>query len=103
MQTLRVHTDRRHLETASGDRIYLIGDTAWELFHALNREEAAFYLRTRASQGYNMIQAVVLAELDGQRATVSPVSAPSQSIAQMFEDIWEHIKDVWVSFLSIFE
>ncbi|MBQ3592097.1 MAG: DUF4038 domain-containing protein, partial [Clostridia bacterium] len=65
MQTLRVHTDRRHLETASGDRIYLIGDTAWELFHALNREEAAFYLRTRASQGYNMIQAVVLAELDG--------------------------------------
>ena len=65
MQTLHVHTDRRHLETADGNRLYLIGDTAWELFHALNREEASFYLRTRASQGYNMIQAVVLAELDG--------------------------------------
>ena len=65
MQTLRVHKDKRHLETADGERFYLIGDTAWELFHALDREEAAYYLRTRQAQGFNMIQAVVLAELDG--------------------------------------
>ena len=65
MKTLRIHKDRRHLETADGERFYLLGDTAWELFHALNREEASYYLRTRQAQGYNMIQAVVLAELDG--------------------------------------
>ena len=65
MQTLRVHPERRHLTTEDGSRLYLIGDTAWELFHALDREEAAWYLRTRQAQGYNMIQAVVLAELNG--------------------------------------
>lgn len=65
MQTLRVSADRRHIEQADGGRFYFLGDTAWELFHKLNREEAAWYLRIRAEQGYNMIQAVVLAELDG--------------------------------------
>ena len=67
MQTLRVHSDKRHLECADGSRFYLIGDTAWELFHRLTLVESAYYLRTRQAQGYNMIQAVVLAELDGLR------------------------------------
>ena len=76
MQTLRVHRDKRHLTTADGERFYLIGDTAWELFHALDREEASFYLRTRQSQGYNMIQAVVLAELDGlEMGKIAVISA----------------------------
>ena len=65
MQTLRVHESGRRLVTADGERFYLLGDTAWELFHRLNREEAAEYLRTRKEQGFNMIQAVVLAELEG--------------------------------------
>ncbi|MBO5796890.1 MAG: DUF4038 domain-containing protein, partial [Clostridia bacterium] len=65
MQTLRVHESGRRLVTADGGRFYLLGDTAWELFHRLNREEAALYLRTRKEQGFNMIQAVVLAELEG--------------------------------------
>lgn len=42
-----------------------MADTAWELFHRLNREEAEQYLTTRASQGYSLIQAVAVAELDG--------------------------------------
>ena len=41
---------------------FYLGDTAWELFHRLNREEADFYLQTRAAQGFTVIQAVVLAE-----------------------------------------
>ena len=65
MKLLRVSSDNRHLETADGKRFYLLGDTAWELFHALDREEAVSYLRTRRDQGFNMIQAVVLAELSG--------------------------------------
>ena len=39
-----------------------MGDTAWELFHRLNRDEADDYLRERARQRFNVIQAVVLAE-----------------------------------------
>jgi len=41
------------------------GDTGWELFHRLNREQADQYLKTRSSQGFTVIQAVVLAEFDG--------------------------------------
>ncbi len=65
MQTLRISADKRRIETADGQPFFLLGDTAWELFHALDRDEAEYYLRTRQSQGFNMIQCVVLAELDG--------------------------------------
>jgi hypothetical protein len=44
---------------------FYLADTAWELFHRLNRKEAAAYLHTRAQQGYTVVQAVALAELDG--------------------------------------
>jgi len=44
---------------------FYLGDTAWELFHRLNREEAVRYLDARAAQGFTVIQAVALAELDG--------------------------------------
>jgi len=62
---LRVSADRRYLETAEGKPFFWMADTAWELFHRLNREDAALYLKTRAGQGFNVVQAVVLAELDG--------------------------------------
>lgn len=53
------------LVTASGQPFFWLGDTAWELFHRLNRVEAEQYLETRRQQGFNVIQAVILAELDG--------------------------------------
>ncbi len=53
------------LVTASGQPFFWLGDTAWELFHRLNRAEAEIYLETRRQQGFNVIQAVILAELDG--------------------------------------
>jgi hypothetical protein len=53
------------LVTASGQPFFWLADTAWELFHRLNRIEADLYLETRRKQGFNVIQAVILAELDG--------------------------------------
>lgn len=44
---------------------FYLGDTAWELFHRLDREEADRYLSTRARQGFTVIQAVALSEVDG--------------------------------------
>ena len=44
---------------------FWLGDTGWELFHRLNREEAGQYLKRRSEQGFTVIQAVVLAEMDG--------------------------------------
>ncbi|RMD80222.1 MAG: DUF4038 domain-containing protein [Lentisphaerae bacterium] len=46
---------------------FWLGDTAWELFHRLSRDEAFAYLKTRANQEFNVIQCVLLAELDGLR------------------------------------
>ena len=66
-QQLRVTTNGRYLETSDGEPFFWLGDTAWELFHKLDREEAIYYLKTRANQGFTVIQAVILAELDGLR------------------------------------
>ena len=62
---LKVSADKHYLLTTSGKPFFWLGDTAWELFHRLSREEADLYLQDRAKKGYTVIQAVVLAELDG--------------------------------------
>ena len=64
-QHLRVSDNKRFLVKADGSPFFYLGDTAWELFHRLNREEADTYLRDRADKGFTVIQAVVLAEIDG--------------------------------------
>jgi hypothetical protein len=64
---LKVSESRRFLTTDDGKPFFWLGDTAWELFHRLNREEADEYLTLRAKQGYTVIQAVALAELDGHK------------------------------------
>lgn len=55
----------KHSILKNGQPFTWIGDTAWELLHALDRDSSTFYLSKRASQGFTIIQAVVLAELDG--------------------------------------
>ncbi|MDF9801161.1 hypothetical protein OKW21_006424 [Catalinimonas alkaloidigena] len=64
-QSLKVSDDQRYLLREDGTPFFWLGDTAWELFHRLDREEASMYLEDRASKGFTVIQAVVLAELDG--------------------------------------
>lgn len=62
---LKVSDNKRFLVTADGKPFFWLGDTAWELFHRLTREEAEKYLKNRADKGFTVIQAVALAELDG--------------------------------------
>jgi len=62
---LAVSEDDRHLVYPDGSPFFWLGDTAWELFHRLDRVEARTYLDDRAEKGFTVIQAVVLAELDG--------------------------------------
>ncbi len=65
LPTLKINENRRFLVTSDETPFFWLGDTAWELFHRLDREEATLYLENRASLGYTVIQAVALAELDG--------------------------------------
>lgn len=105
---LRVSDNRRFLVTADGRPFFWLGDTAWELFHRLTREDAVHYLDVRARQGYNVIQAVALAELEGltvpnahgdlpltgldpTRPAVTPGADPSDAGAY---DYWDHVEFV---------
>ncbi|HEY8750767.1 MAG TPA: glycoside hydrolase family 140 protein [Tepidisphaeraceae bacterium] len=62
---LGVSENHRFLIDAQGRPFFFLADTAWELFHRLNREEAQDYLKDRAAKHFNVIQACVLAEYGG--------------------------------------
>lgn len=62
---LMVTSSRRFIKTDEGKPFFWQGDTAWELFHRLTKEETQQYFEKRASQGFNVVQAVALAEIDG--------------------------------------
>lgn len=82
---IQVHPDQKYLMTAEGEPFFWLADTAWELFHRLDEKEATDYLDTRQKQGFNVVQAVVLAELDG-------VHTPNANGDLPFSDIekWEY-------------
>lgn len=62
---LRVSENRRYLVDETGKPFFYLADTAWELFHRLDRNQALEYLHDRAGKRFTVIQAVALAELDG--------------------------------------
>jgi hypothetical protein len=64
---LQVTKDGHYLQFADGTPFFWLGDTGWELFHRLTLPEIKQYLDNRAAKGFNIIQAVALAEFDGLR------------------------------------
>lgn len=54
-----------HFVDESGEPFLWLADTAWELFHRLDREEVCRYLDNRLAKGFTVIQAVAIAEMDG--------------------------------------
>ena len=62
---LKVTPDGHYLQFDDGLPFFWLGDTGWELFHRLTREEINIYLENRRAKGFNVIQAVILAEFNG--------------------------------------
>jgi hypothetical protein len=93
---LRVSPNGRYLVRPDGSPFPWLGDTAWELFHRLNREETTHYLRTRARQGFTVVQAVALAELDGLHTPNAYGHLPlkKDDPGQPQEDYFRHVD--WV-------
>jgi hypothetical protein len=99
LPVLKVSDNRRFLVTDRGQPFFWLGDTAWELFHRLNREEADKYLELRAGQRFTIIQAVALAELDGHTdpnpyghlplVDLDPARPATQ--AGPDNDYWDHV------------
>jgi hypothetical protein len=91
--------------TEDGRPFFYLADTGWELLHRLDRKQALEYLDKRSSQGYNAIQTVALAELDGvrdpnpyghlpltdrdpARPAITPGTSPNDKKAY---DYWDHV------------
>jgi len=62
---LKISDNKRFIVFEDGSPFFYLGDTGWELFHRLTKEETLFYLENRREKGFTVIQAVILAELDG--------------------------------------
>ncbi len=62
---LQVEPTGSYLVDAYQKPFFWLGDTAWELLHRLDLEESRHYFEDRKSKGFNVIQTVILAELDG--------------------------------------
>jgi hypothetical protein len=99
LPALKVSDNKRFLITEVGKPFFWLGDTAWELFHRLSREEANYYLETRARQGYSVIQAVAIAEFDGHSVPNAYGHLPLRNLdpAQPAvkdgpdNDYWDHV------------
>ncbi len=93
---LKVSENHRYLVTDQGKPFFWLGDTAWELFHRLNREDAARYLRNRADKGFTLVQAVALAEFDGltQPNAYGHLPLRGNDPLQPVEEYFQHVDSV---------
>lgn len=64
-QDLEVRPNDPVIYKKDGSAFLWLGDTAWELFHVLNKDEIIQYLDNRKEKGFTVIQAVALSELEG--------------------------------------
>lgn len=96
---IRVSANRHFLETVDGKPFFYLADTAWELFHRLDREEAIRYLDNRSALGFTVVQAVAIAEEDGV-GTPNPygftpfvdAKTPVPSVKEGPDnDYWDHV------------
>ena len=91
----------RYLAWEDGEPFFYLGDTAWEIFHRLNREEAAWYMAQRARQGFTAVQGVALAEMEGLTVPnaygrlplllTDGVPDPAKPDTQAGYSYWDHV------------
>lgn len=105
-QPIVVYHNNHFLSTPDGEPFFWLGDTGWELFHRLNRDEATHYIKKRKQQGFNVIQAVALSELDGINSPNAYNDLPliNNNIEEIYitegdsvavdeqYDYWDHVK-----------
>lgn len=66
---LSISEDGSHIIYSTSEApFFYLADTAWELLHRCDRNETNIYLSNRREKGFNVIQCVVLAELEGLTA-----------------------------------
>lgn len=93
---IKISDNKRFLAQADDTPFFWMADTAWELFHRTTREEAEMYLSMRAEQGFNVVHAVALAELDGVNGPNSYGEVPFENFdrMRMNEKYWRYVDEV---------
>jgi len=100
-----VSDNHRLLSTKEGKPFFWLGDTDWELFHRMTREEAEDFINIRSEQGFNVLQVVALAEFNGVREPnrygdvplnnedpLQLLTTPGNNPASAYEyDYWDHV------------
>jgi len=66
MRSIRVGPNGRYFVDDEGKPFFWLGDTQWELFHALTLEEARTVLERRKQQGFSAIQVMVTGAGEGK-------------------------------------
>ncbi|NPA36713.1 MAG: DUF4038 domain-containing protein [Chlorobi bacterium] len=95
-QKLCVSPDGHRLVKEDGSVFFYMADTGWEMFHRLNKAETELYLKDRMARGFNVILAVVLAELDGLNTPNAEGEKPflDNNYSKPNEKYFEHVD--WV-------
>lgn len=93
---LKISDNKRFIVFEDGTPFFYLGDTGWELFHRLDKEETERYLENRRAKGFTVIQAVALAELDGINTPNAEGHKPliDSNPLKPNEPYWQHID--WV-------
>lgn len=94
---MKLHIENKKIVDESGRLFFYTADTAWELFHKLSDEETKLFIDNRAEKGFNVIQAVAVAELDGLK---TPAKANGEVPFSDLENLainekyFEHVKSI---------
>lgn len=96
MKRLKISHNRRFIVDEDECPFFYLADTAWELFHRLDRARTLRYLRDRAAKRFNVIQAVALAGEDGLRTPNAYGHVPFEDFdpTRPVEAYWRHVD--WV-------
>jgi Protein of unknown function (DUF4038) len=62
---LKVSDDGHYLQFEDGTPFFWLGDTGWEIFQRLKKNDGAKYLENRRRKGFDVIQGVVIGLFDG--------------------------------------
>jgi hypothetical protein len=93
---LQVSPNQKNLVNGEASFFWL-GDTAWNLFQRLDRDEAYVYLRNRKEKGFNVIQAVLINYAhEGNKRSLQHVE--NEDVLQVIRAenklYWDHVETI---------
>jgi len=91
LSQLKVSKSGRYLVKENGDSFFWLGDTGWNLFIRLNREEAKKYLTDRHDKKFTVIQAHVLGWSITDENAYGYKPFVNNNFNTPNEDYWTHV------------